>query len=178
MTTYEHTPRSDAAFWFGIFIVCVVAMLASGCRSVAIVAEPSAVVEAVPDTIIARGPSPLPKARVATMPVEVREYRAPDTSQAAPVTAVIIDRRDPARQTYTIRTPTGSQTGRLPATGEVVVTEARADSTFGMRVGGEQVAVVAPEREPTWWEQQTRGLACVGALCILALLSFVALRLR
>ncbi len=141
-------------------------LLLAGCSSSRhVVDEQTAVVTVRPDTVVS-AVQPLPRADVATMPVEVREYRSRDTSQAAPVTAVIIDRRDPKRQTYTIRTPTGSQTGQLPATGEVAVSVAQSDSTFEIRVGGKQIDVVAPEREPTWWEKVRAGLQSILVLIV------------
>ena len=164
--TYPESPRADRIGWSILTAACLIAwaILLSGCSSSRhVVDEQSAVVEARPDTVVS-AVQPLPRADVATMPVEVHEFRSPDTSQAAPVTAVIIDRRDPDRQTYTIRTPNGSQTGQLPATGEVAVSEAQPDSTFAIRVGGKQIKVEAPPPEPPPWEEVSSGVTGVLAL--------------
>lgn len=172
--------RADRIGWSIVAAACLIAwaLLLSGCSSSRhVVDEQSAVVTVRPDTVVS-SVQPLPRADVATMPVEVREYRTPNTSHAAPVTAIVVDRRDPKRQAVQVRTNVGAQTFRLPATGEVLVAEAQADSTLVASVGGKQIDIVAQERDLTWWGRQTRGLACVGALCILALLAFIACRVR
>jgi hypothetical protein len=63
-----------------------------------------------------------------------------------------------------------SSTWALPATGEVLVVEAAADCTAVARVGGDQVEVVAPDREPTWWERLRSNITEV-----LALIGFVVI---
>lgn len=172
--TCPDSPRSDRIGWSIVAAACLVAwaLLLSGCKSSHhVVGETSAIVTARPDTVLVTTPPPMPKADVRTMPTRVERYRQPDTSrQIAEVTAVVVDRRVGHSPTVTVRTTSGSSTFALPATGEVLSVTAARDCTAVASVGGKQVDVVAPEREPTWWDE-FKGFV-VG---MLALIGFAAL---
>lgn len=153
----------------------VAALLLAGCSQgrLTTAERPAAqrTINAVTDTIELQTLPPVPTRGAVTEPQEVRVYLDTLPAPEVQVQRVSVDREEETIELqYAVGDSTILERFQLPAYGETLDVEAETDTSLAAQIRGvpqpEEVDVIRPEREPSWWERLGRKIRLVFAFLI------------